>query len=247
MSNRSLRPRQKRRCRRGVIILALILAMLGTSFSLERQAFTATLPVEYDLILHSPSASLSCSLFPQARAFQAEGDPSLAVGVSFLQPQYSVLGQGFDDFFAFSQDQLERPAAEVTNLAMSWIQEHDREKFFLWLHYYDPHYDYNPPAPYDTLFYEGDPYAPNHHSMDRVPDGRYWAAGIPHDVTDIEYPIAMYDGEIAYTDGQIGELVGLLQSLGLYDNTLIQVPLLVEQSTQPSPKELDTLLKELGY
>lgn len=45
----------------------------------------------------------------------------------------------------------ERRAAEVTDAV---IKEIDRIKspYFLWIHYYDPHYDYNPPSPYKEQF-----------------------------------------------------------------------------------------------
>ncbi len=47
----------------------------------------------------------------------------------------------------------ERRAVEVTDDALS-IAEKMNKPFFLWVHYYDPHYDYRPPSPYKEKFQE---------------------------------------------------------------------------------------------
>ena len=63
------------------------------------------------------------------------------------------LGQGFDTY----DDRLpkggpglepERKAEEVSRRGMEWLEEHGGQPFFLFLHYYDPHFPYDPPPPY---------------------------------------------------------------------------------------------------
>lgn len=168
-------------------------------------------------------------LSPEVRTLptllQSQGyDTAAVVGVKFLLPQFSGLGQGFDTFFPFPEEEesprAERSAEEVTDLAAQWLEQHYRDPCFLWVHYYDPHWPYQPPAPYDGRFYQGDPYDPDNHSMDEVPPGRRRIVG---DVTDMAHPIAQYDGEIAYTDTQLGRLFDLLDTLALSDNTLVVV------------------------
>ncbi|MFQ6102961.1 MAG: sulfatase-like hydrolase/transferase [Candidatus Glassbacteria bacterium] len=51
----------------------------------------------------------------------------------------------------------ERTASVVTRKAISWLRENSDEKFFLWIHYFDPHYPYTPPPPY-SMKYRGRPY-----------------------------------------------------------------------------------------
>ena len=46
----------------------------------------------------------------------------------------------------------ERRAAVTTDHALEWLKQHDREKFFLWVHYYDPHKPYDPPEPYRSAY-----------------------------------------------------------------------------------------------
>jgi arylsulfatase A-like enzyme/predicted Zn-dependent protease len=107
--------------------------------------------------------------------------------------------QGFDtfneDFHETSPGEpgAERRAGEVADSALRWLasaagagasaQSHP---FFAWLHFYDPHAPYSPPAPYAERF-----------------------AGHP------------YDGEIAYTDAQIGRVFDWLRSSGHDADTVV--------------------------
>ncbi len=51
-----------------------------------------------------------------------------------------------------------RPASATTDLALDWLREHSSQRFFLWVHYYDPHEPYEPPEAYKSQ-YPGDPYS----------------------------------------------------------------------------------------
>ena len=45
----------------------------------------------------------------------------------------------------------------ITDLATQWLRKHSQERFFLFLHYWDCHYDYIPPAPFNRKFDPGYP------------------------------------------------------------------------------------------
>jgi arylsulfatase A-like enzyme/Flp pilus assembly protein TadD len=81
---------------------------------------------------------------------------------------------------------VERKAEEVTKKASVWLEDNKEKKFFLWVHYFDPHAPYEPPSPFDE-----------------------------------EYRGREYEGEVAYTDKMIGQLLAKLNSLGLTDDTVI--------------------------
>ena len=118
-------------------------------------------------------------------------------------------------------------AEEINNMALPWIREHRDEDFFLFVHYWDPHSIYYPPEPYRGLFYRGDETDPENHSLDVLKTQPVWPFTKRHldamkeGITDIEYVIAQYDGEIRYTDDNVGELVNLLKELGIYDETVL--------------------------
>ena len=53
----------------------------------------------------------------------------------------------------------ERRASVTTDRALSWLRELQApQQFFLWVHFYDPHEPYDPPAPFKTA-YSGDLYS----------------------------------------------------------------------------------------
>lgn len=96
--------------------------------------------------------------------------------------------------------------------------------WFLFVHYWDPHTPYLPPRPFDGMFYPGNPFDPANRSMEPVfafePFRAYfeqWMGG----VTDIRFPIAQYDAEIAYVDTALEHLFGRLAELGLEEETLV--------------------------
>jgi choline-sulfatase len=63
----------------------------------------------------------------------------------------SGLSRGFDrydDEFLRKAGAIERPADAVVDVALGWIESHRSEPFFVWLHLFDPHSPYTPPAPF---------------------------------------------------------------------------------------------------
>lgn len=98
----------------------------------------------------------------------------------------------------------------------SWIERNHAQPFFLFVHYWDVHYDYTPPQPFDTKFdedYRGNITAINFERNQRIN---------PHmPKRDLEHVLALYDGEIAFTDSYIGKLLDQLKRLVIYDKTMI--------------------------
>lgn len=82
----------------------------------------------------------------------------------------------------------ERRASTVADHALTWLQSHPAGRFFLWVHFFDPHTPYDPPPPFRS-----------------------------------RYAGRLYDGEIAYTDTQVGRLIQALRLSGLEKQTLLVV------------------------
>jgi arylsulfatase A-like enzyme len=111
--------------------------------------------------------------------------------------------------------------------AIPWLRSHADEKFFLFVHYWDPHTPYLPPEEYRELFYKGDPTDPKHHTLDalkRNPFGKAWQDWfdkLQPGITDAEYIVAMYDAAIRYVDDGVKQLLGTLDELGIADDTMV--------------------------
>jgi arylsulfatase A-like enzyme/Flp pilus assembly protein TadD len=87
---------------------------------------------------------------------------SAVVGALVLSPRYGI-DQGFNHFDPRPEPRmtsdriLERRGEDVTRLATEWLDANHEEPFFLFVHYYDPHTVYDPPAPFGERF-ANDPY-----------------------------------------------------------------------------------------
>ncbi len=108
----------------------------------------------------------------------------------------------------------------TTGAALAWLDEAVRDRsrpFFLWVHYMDPHHPYEPPPPYNEL------YAPR---CDGCVDGslatlRRLGQGWQPSAEELDRIRAAYDGEITFTDHEIGRLLSRLDALGLAGRTLV--------------------------
>ena len=49
---------------------------------------------------------------------------------------------------------VQRPANEVVDRALPWLEKVKDRRFFAWLHFYDPHAPYEPPEPFKTRYAE---------------------------------------------------------------------------------------------
>ncbi len=90
--------------------------------------------------------------------------------------------------------------------------------FFAFVHLWDVHFDFTPPPPYDTMFdpdYDG-PFT----GRDFFHDPEINAA-IPQ--RDKDHIIALYDGEIRWTDEIIGRIRRDLEQAGLWENTIVVI------------------------
>ncbi len=106
-------------------------------------------------------------------------------------------GLRFGDFY---QD-----STVVNEVAFDWLERHEKDRFFLFLHYMDPH----------------DPY------FEHDAEGGYTGTAIArvsnqHPDEDLAAEMhRLYNGEIEYLDENVGRLIDRLKKLGVYDNTVI--------------------------
>ncbi|HEY3974419.1 MAG TPA: sulfatase-like hydrolase/transferase [Candidatus Sulfotelmatobacter sp.] len=82
------------------------------------------------------------------------------LGSAVLDSRFG-LNKGFDfyyDHFDFNRlqesnlEEMERPGNVVADVALDWLGKNYKSSFFLWMHLYDPHYPYRPPAPYSEQY-----------------------------------------------------------------------------------------------
>jgi len=191
--------------------------------------FTGLRGIETGIVSHSKTENLSenTPCFPEI--LSQRGITTAAVSTLYMMRRWFARGfRYYMNPVAGNRRRLQQVDAEEINaMALPWIKEHKDEDFFIFIHYWDPHNLYLPPEPYRRLFYGGNESDPNNHSLDVLRSQPVWPFvkghldAIGREITDIKYPIAMYDGEIRYVDDNVAELTNLLEDLGILEETAI--------------------------
>lgn len=108
----------------------------------------------------------------------------------------------------------------TTDAAIAQLRAFGSSPCFLWVHYFDPHYPYQPPGKYATMYdpgYRG-PVTTEMRTVYDIEQGRLRPTS-----ADVTYLMSQYQGEISYLDSQLGRLFGALDALGRWSNTLVVV------------------------
>ena len=94
-----------------------------------------------------------------AEILKDEGFTTTAFISAFVLDSQFGIDQGFDTFNDRLSDKdnasgpiRDRKGAETSRLAVKWLEENENEKFFLFLHYFDPHIEYQPPEPFASQY-----------------------------------------------------------------------------------------------
>ena len=210
---RDTTPVLARLAREGVVVDQAYAPMATTGPS-HASMFTSRYPLSLGYLRNGQR--LDEGLTTLAERLHAAGYRTSAAVSSFVLDKRLGFAQGFGTYDSRFEKQratatmerwegltvpagFDRRADETTDIALAWLARRGKDRpFFLWVHYFDPHQPYSPPTPWDGRF------AP--------------AAGKgPADM------VALYDGEIAFTDHGLGRLVDAIEAEGLSARTLVAV------------------------
>ena len=138
------------------------------------------------------------------------------------------LDRGFDFYDNFPRHsptksrwgRLERRGMDVVGRAEAWLNTHPTGPHFVWVHLYDPHDPYEPPAPYSRIY------------KDRLYDGEIaYADSALAKFIHYLYERGWYDNSLIVVVGDHGEGLGehheTTHGLFLYDSTT-HVPLILK-------------------
>jgi arylsulfatase len=192
-------------------------------FTLSAMAslWTSRLPLEHHAgIAHD--APLPSSLPTLAERLNAHGIVTAGfIANSMAGPAFG-LARGFEQF---EEVHLEHGAnaPALTRRVQAWLGTHDPgQRFFLYVHYREPHFPYDPPAPYATAFGPDAP-LPQRAKLDPA-----WYGAVndgEHELTpaEREHLVRLYDGNLASVDAQLGRLREALAQTRLLERTLVIV------------------------
>ena len=168
--------------------------------------------------------TLSEGVITLAERLRAEGYATGAVVSAAVLAPRTGLDRGFDAYIRA----YERPGrknevstAESTfTRVLPWLREHASERFFLWVHLYDPHQPYEAPG---VLGAFADPsYTGRLETWEEMQILSWNRLGtIP--ARDARHLTARYDAEVTYVDAQIGQFLRALDETGALGRTLVCV------------------------
>lgn len=165
-----------------------------------------------------------------AEDFQAHGYYTAAF-VNNSLAGYPVTGSGFDEYHSGS-----RPATNITQRVpgrtgdiqmsmnttkeiLAWLDKNHSRPFFLYIHFLAPHSPYDPP-PADDIFKSG-PYASMTQTGYNILTGKLLELAMLGNQNAIARLYQLYDGKIHFVDGEVGEILNKVRSLGLQGNTQV--------------------------
>jgi len=196
---------------------------IATTLPSHTSLFTGTDPLEHGVLANLKAGGTRLTPSPSLRTFaeylRANGYRTGAfVGATPLK-RGCGLEQGFETF-----DQplgAERHAEETNDQALAWMGSIPlHEPMLLWVHYFDPHGPYQPPAPLDRMFATDAALERHLAETDASPLTHRRSGGRAVETRDA---VNGYDGEIRYMDQQIGRLLDGLRQRGRWDSAVILV------------------------
>jgi arylsulfatase A-like enzyme len=144
-------------------------------------------------------------------------DTGALVSTFVLQGNRSGLSRGFRAYDDIESG--ERDARQVAE-SVDEVLDSVRPPFFVWVHLFDPHREYTPPAPYDSLYWT-QPWKPARNADPGYLEG-VTAKGAVTD-TLARYMRAQYLGEVSYADWGLAKVLSALRGRGHGPATLLAV------------------------
>lgn len=180
--------------------------------------FTGIVPQRHRV--QNIDSKLSDSHHTLAEMFKESGYQTKGIISHILLKEDAGFGQGFEQYGIVPLTKNVHDEVNsnlVTETAIDWLKtKRSHEKpFFLFTHYFDPHYNFQHHPEFNrTAGYQG--------TITPGEDVRSLRARIPNITSaDIDYLKGLYHEEIAFTDLHLGRLFAALKSEGLAENTLI--------------------------
>jgi arylsulfatase A-like enzyme/predicted Zn-dependent protease len=121
---------------------------------------TGTLPIHHG-VRDNGGFVVPSELVTMAEAFKAKGYKTAAFVAAYVLDSRWGLNQGFDTYYdkfdlgryeKIALGEIQRPANEVIDQALGWLEKNKDGKFFAWIHLYDPHTPYTPPEPFRSEY-----------------------------------------------------------------------------------------------
>jgi arylsulfatase A-like enzyme len=204
---------------REAIVFDRYLVPMSITLPSHMTLLTATYPDEHGIVANMAHGGKRFVASPALESFAQIADQAgyVTAGIVSSSPlkKYTGVAEGFQQYYEPAGEA--RHARETTDLALEWLAIAPDRPFFLWVHYFDPHWPYQPPPRWAEAFQGADAEAQEKWFAERK--------AVPADVglAKVRAKIDKYDAEIRYMDHQIGRLFEALRAADRWDDLVVVV------------------------
>lgn len=152
-------PTLDRLAREGVLF-EQAMAVAPLTLPAHSSIFTSRFPPEHG-VRDNGGFFLSPQQLTLATLLKRKGLQTGAVVAAYVLDGKWGLNQGFDTYVddfdlsrlsGFALGDVQRPGNEVVDRALPWLEKVKGQRFFAWLHFYDPHTPYDAPEPFKSRY-----------------------------------------------------------------------------------------------
>jgi arylsulfatase A-like enzyme len=184
--------------------------------------FTGRYPLEHGIEMNIQAGGNTFGWKPGMLSFAEVVKDAGYTTAGFVSAAALKKATGIDKGFETWSDPVgpERRAGETLAEVLPWLDKTAKDPFFLWVHFYDPHWKHRAPPPYDTKFKSEEPDPKLEAWIDEREIGDKAVRSNGRKVTETRKALDDYCGEVAYVDSQFGVLVDELRKRGLLDKSI---------------------------
>jgi arylsulfatase A-like enzyme len=221
------------------VLFKNVVAPVPMTLPSHSSMFTGTIP-PYHGVHDNLGVKLDGSSVTLAEMLHEGGYTTSGIVSTFILDSKLGIGQGFDTYAEYNTKTTGltgkrlaggRRGDDVSRWACTWLDGHKSEKFFLFLHFFDPHTPYEPPEPFAAA-YSDNLYAGEIAYVDQC-IGR---------VVDKLKELELYDEALIVITSDHGEMLGehgeTEHSYFIYESA-IKVPLIFKLPGRSKHVEVD--------
>jgi arylsulfatase A-like enzyme len=156
-----------------------------------------------------------------AEVLGAQGVLSAGFVANAVAGSVNGFDRGFDEFHETFRTHGSDATAFMEEVP-AWLGRAASRRFFLYLHFREPHFPYDPPPPFDTAF------GPDGPIPKAVRRDSTWITDVnqgrrPLAPGELDHLVRLYDGNLASADAQLGRIRRELEGRGLWEKTVVIV------------------------
>jgi len=197
-------------------------ASISTTAPSHASIFTSLYPIQHNVLKNGHR--LSDSFLTIAEFLGEKGFTTAGFVSTDKHFKAGNIGQGIELFDEplLDENSKYRRATKTVDAAVQWLDERKaKDKFFLWVHLFDPHEPYHSPPQFLDIFTKESP-----EKRKDIEEFLIYQHHVDYEFYEnssekMLQTVDAYDGEVLFADTEVARLVSFLEQKEINNNTLI--------------------------